>query len=243
MQLNVEVVLLYDSFPYAFEIWDLLGPTHPEYGDIEVIEGYKDRKLAFGTVASHLRNRGTEDLRIEFSGGCIEHGDIFDLQLGRLDLMQLVRDRDDAERWLEKLLKDERFVHARLYDHEYDHWQNAEDLGIYSAAGRDVAGLPLKSNGLPYPLTRQIVDTDANPSRWRLRRGYIESIGATMWLGSPFWKLSGANREALQSCDGVVMTDVGHGVTKVGTAHDVFRTADGLEGDLQKRMRMALFGS
>src|SRR5687767_8309870 len=111
MQLNVEVVLLYDSFPYAFEIWDLLGPTHPEYGDIEVIEGYKDRKLAFGTVASHLRNRGTEDLRIEFSGGCIEHGDIFDLQLGRLDLMQLVRDRDDAERWLEKLLKDERFVH------------------------------------------------------------------------------------------------------------------------------------
>jgi hypothetical protein len=122
-------------------------------------------------------------------------------------------------------------------------WQNAEDLGLYTSSGRDITGLPLKSNGLPYPLTQQIVDTDANPGRWRIRHGWIESIGATMWFGPEFWKLSSGNREALQSCDGVVMTDLDGGVTKVTTTQDVFRSADGMEGDLQKRMRRALFGT
>lgn len=243
MQLSLEVTLLYGGFSYAFEVWDLLGPTHPEYADIEVLVGPSERKLAFGALGSHLRNRGTADLSIQFLGGRIDHGDVSSLKFHRLDLMQVVRDLQDAERWVEKLLEDERFVQARVYDHEYDHWQNAEDLCIYSTAGRDAAGLPLKSNGLPHPLTMQIVDTDANPGRWRLRQGYIESIGATMWFGDRFWKVSGANREALQSCDGVVMTELAHGVTRVGTALDVFRSADRLEGDLQTRMRMALFSS
>lgn len=243
MQLSLEVTLLYGGFPYAFEIWDLLGPTHPEYAELEVLVGPKDRKLTFGALGSHLRNRGTEWLSLELLGGCIDHGDVDSLKFHRLDLMQVVRDLEDAERWVDKLLKDERFVQARLYDEEYDHWQNVEDLGIYKTAGRDTAGLPLKSNGFPYPLTRQIVDTDANPGRWRLRQGYIESIGATMWFGDQFWKISGASREGLQSCDGVVMTELAHGVTRVGTALDVFRSAEGPEGDLQRRMRMALFGS
>lgn len=243
MQLSLEVTLLHGSFPYAFEIWDLLGPTHPEYADIEVLAGPRERKLAFGALGSHLRNRGIEDLDVQLLGGRIDHGDVSSLKFHRLDLMQVVRDLEDAERWLEKLLKDERFVQARLYDDEYDHWQNAEDLGIYSSAGRDTAGLPKKSNGLPHPLTMQIVDIDANPGRWRLRQGYIESIGATMWFGEQFWSISGANHEALRSCHGVVVTELAHGVTRVGTTQDVFRNADGLEGELQKRMRMALFGN
>lgn len=242
MQLSLEVTLLYGGFPYAFEIWDLLGPTHPEYADLEVLLAPKERKLAFGAVGSHLRNRGTADLSMQLLGGRIEHGDVSSLEFHRLDLMQVVRDLEDAERWVDKLLQDERFVQARLYDHEYDHWQNAEDLTFYSTAGRSIAGLPLKSNGRPYPLTRQIVDIDANPGRWRLRRGYIESIGATMWLGEPFWRMSGAKRESIRSCHGVVMTELAHGVTRVGTSLDVFRSADGVEGDLQRMMRAALFG-
>ncbi len=88
---------------------------------------------------------------------------------------------------------------------------------FFAANGWDPTGLPMKSNGLPHPLTQQVVDTDANPGRWRLRRKYIESIGATMWFGPEFWTLSGANRAALQSCNGVVMTDIGSGVTKFTT--------------------------
>jgi hypothetical protein len=173
----------------------------------------------------------------------IQYGDIADLELSRLDLLGIVRDGADAQLWLANLLKDERMLQARLYDPVYDHWQNAEDLAVYAAAGRSTAGLPLKSNGFPFPLTQQIVDTDANPGRWRLRRGWIESVGACMWFGHRFWKISGANRAALQACEGVVMTDVGEGVTKVTTTHEVFRTAEGSEGELQVRMRAALYGT
>lgn len=44
-----------------------------------------------------------------------------------------------------------------------------------------------------------------------------------MWLGDQFWKISGANRTALQSCNGVVVTELPHVVTRIGTALDVFR--------------------
>jgi len=243
MQLSLEIALLYQSFSNAADVWEAVASTHPEFDKIKVMDGFEDKKLIYGSVDSYLRKTGADGLLIEMSEASIQHGNIADLELSRLDLIRLVRDADDAQRWLAKLLKDERMVHARLYDFEYDHWQNAEDLAVYAAAGRSTAGLPMKSNGLPFPLTQQIVNTDANPGRWRLRRGWIESVGATMWLGPQFWKKAGANYAALQSCDGVVMTDVGSGVTKVTTAQGVFRTADGCEGDLQKRMRAALYGT
>lgn len=243
MPLSVEIALLYESFPAAADVWDVVASTHPEFDEAEVVDGLEDKKLIYGSVGNYLRKTNADGLLIEMGEASIEHGNITDLELSRLDLIRLVRDPEDTERWLAKLLKDERMVQARLYDFEYDHWQNAEDLAVYAAAGRSTAGLPMKSNGYPFPLTQQIVDTDANPGRLRLRRGWIESVGATMWLGPQFWKISGANRAALQSCDGVVMTDVSNGVTKVTTAYDVFRTASGSEGELQKRMRAALYGT
>jgi len=241
MQLSLEVALLYESFPTAADVWEVVASTHPEFDKVKVVDGFEDKKLLYGSVGNYLRETGADGLLIEMAEASIRHGDIADLELGRLDLIRIVSDPQDAERWLAKLLKDERMVQARLYDFEYDRWQNAEDLSVYAAAGRSAAGLPMKSNGFPFPLTRQIVDTDANPGRWRLRRKFIESIGATMWFGPEFWALSGANPVALQSCDGVSVTDLGDGVTKVTTALEVFRSAEGMEGDLQNRMRKMLF--
>lgn len=243
MHFSLEIAVLYESFPTADEAWELVASTHPEFDEVEVVDGFEGQNLTYGGVGSYLRATGADGLMIEMSEGSIQHGDIANLELGRLDLIRVVRAPQDAERWLANLLRDDRMVQARLYDDEYDRWQNAEDLAIYSAAGRSAAGLPMKSNGLPFPLTQQVVDIDNNPGRWRLRRGWIESIGATMWFGRDFWKISGANRAALQACDGVVMTQIGNGVTKLTTAKDVFRTAEGIEGDLQRRMRAALFGA
>jgi hypothetical protein len=243
MPLSLEVALLYRSFPSAAELWTLVVSTQQEYEGAKVVNGFNGKKLAFGAVASSLLRTGANSFMIQLSGGSIEHGSIADLELDRLDIVRLVRDVEHAEQWLAKLLDDERLVQARLYDPEYDRWQNAEDLLIYEAEGRDATGLPRKSNGFPHPLTREIVDISGNPGRWTLRHGWIESIGATMWFGPAFWKSSGANRVALQSCEEVVMTDLGSGVTKVTTKYDVFRSAEGAEQDLQRRMRMALYGT
>lgn len=243
MQLSLEIALLYKSFSSASEVWELLASTHPDYDGLEVRDGFNARnKLRFGSVGSYLRDSRATRFLIEFSEARIKHGNIANLELARLDLIHLVRDAQDAEQWLAKLLNDRRMVQARLYDTEYDRRQNAEDLVVFAANGWDTTGLPMKSNGLPHPLTQQIVDTDGNPGRWRLRRRYIESIGGTLWLGPEFWKLSGATRESLEACDGLVVTDIGQGVTKVTTSQEVFRSAEGAEGDLQNRMRRALFG-
>ena len=93
--------------------------------------------------------------------------------------------------WVSPFLDELGFVQAWVSDVEYDHGQNASDPIEYTAVGRDYSHLPLKSNGLPFPLEQQVIDTSANPGRWTMRIGYIEAIGSTMWLGKNFWNAVG----------------------------------------------------
>src|SRR5262249_16020124 len=88
-------------------------------------------------------------------------------------------------------------ITGRIADAEYEFWQNAEDPLQYDAASRPYDHLPRISNGLPYPLEKQIIDTSRNPGRRVLRRGFVEAIGALMWLGKVFF-------ERVRSWDSVI---------------------------------------
>lgn len=73
----------------------------------------------------------------------------------------------------------------------YDYWQNAKDPAQYTRAGKPLPDLPMKSNGLPFPLEQQIFDTSRNPGRFVHREGYIEAIGSPMWFSDKFWAMLG----------------------------------------------------
>jgi len=125
--------------------------------------------------------------------------------------------------WVEPFLAIDGFVQAWLSDVDYDYWQNAKDPLQYQSAGRDYSNLPLKSNGLPPPLQQVEIDTSFNPGRWALKSGYVEAIGATMWLGMPFWERVGESRQnAVLSEKRLSVRSMGHGITQVVASEQCF---------------------
>ena len=93
----------------------------------------------------------------------------------------------------ETVADDPNFVQAHFVDKNYQYLQNIYDPIQFKALGLSMEGLPMKSNGLPFPLEQQIVDTSQNPGRYRLCQGYVEASAAYMWFGDLFWQITGAD--------------------------------------------------
>jgi|HubBroStandDraft_6_1064221.scaffolds.fasta_scaffold204092_2 hypothetical protein len=140
-----------------------------------------------------------------------------------------------------ELISKDGFISAWVVDSEYDHWQNAKDPLEYDAVGKPYGHLPLKSNGLPYPLKGQIIDTSSNSGRWLFHNSYIEAVAAVMWLGEPFWKLTGARKEDVLSSAWLQASNPLPTVIKIRAAEHSFTSDQGEEADIQKRLRALLF--
>lgn len=145
------------------------------------------------------------------------------------------------DEWMWQFMNHSNFVMAWVTDSEYDHWQNAQDPLEYTAVGKSYSHLRLKSNGLPYPVEQQIVDTSANPGRRRFRDGYIEAIGAVMWLGEPFWSLTGADEPEVAAAPWLRVSKPIPSVTKLQVGEQSFTSAEGECGELQRKLRDLLY--
>lgn len=146
------------------------------------------------------------------------------------------------DNWAAQFISDENFVMAWVMNVEYDHWQNAEDPLQYAAADKPYKHLAMKSNGLPYPMEQQVIDTANNPGRWRFRVGYIEAVGATMWFSDLFWRLAGTDKSSLLKTNWLRVTHPSATITKVQAADNCFLTAEGTIAELQRKLRVLLFG-
>jgi len=238
--LSVECVLRYKSFPRAADLWSLLATTHPERaGDMVDIGGDEIR-----LEDVHAEFLGTEgdDFSVEFAGGEIFFAQVANHKLARLELSNVVTSVADADSWLSALLVDPNFVQARLYDHDYSYWQNATDPIQYEGSGRSMAGLPMISNGLSYPMNQDIVDISGNPGRSVLRMGYIESVGAVMWLGEGLWKTLGRPTPEWKRIASLQVAGR-PGVTRVQAASQPFTSSSGAEAELQLALRQLIFGA
>lgn len=143
--------------------------------------------------------------------------------------------------WVSGFAGDADFVMAWVADVDYDHWQNAKDPQEYEAVGKSHAHLPLRSNGMPYPLDRTEIDTSRNPGSWRFGTGYIEAVGAVMWLGSSFWSLTGSNREELENVPWLKCFEPSPDVIRIQAADACFTTGEGEIGERQVQLRSLLF--
>lgn len=129
---------------------------------------------------------------------------------------------------------------ARLHNREYDYWQNADDPLEYETASRDMNGLPMRSNDLPPPLNKMLVDTSRNPGRRVLRQGYVEAIGHRMWLGPAYFaRVPRADRDAIVNAGWLQVTERENGILEVVASDEPF--TDDSTADIQDRLRRLLF--
>jgi len=240
MPLGLEITLDYMGIP-AVEAWGLFQESHPALlnGDRQV-DFYGDIHLA-GEMPNAIKQKGKPHFVVKVGDAELDYMPVggSNLQLGIVE--GCADGSNDAWAWAEPFTRSEKFRCARLYDHEYEYWQNAHDPLQYTAVGRSYAGLPMKSNGLPFPLEQQIIDTSQNPGRRVLRDGYVEAVGSVMWLGEPFWSLTGASKQAVLATDWLQCEPLPDGVLRVQAADAPFTTAEGAFGDLQDKLRSLLF--
>lgn len=176
-------------------------------------------------------------------------GEAYEFDLGRiknnhLDFLIIDhRGKHDflCDQWAMPFLGDHSFVMAWLADSNYQYWQNAYDPLQYKGENRPFEHLPMKSNGLPYPLEQTIIDTSSNPGRFVIRDGYYEAVGAVMWLGEPFWQLTGADREAVERADWLQVSHPTATVMRIQAAGECFKGEEGSSRELQVRLRSLLF--
>jgi hypothetical protein len=181
-------------------------------------------------------------------GGSVEAGGLL-LQVGHIPAMRqgfvLIEEKVSGAarawgKWVLPFLNEPDFVQAWISDVKYDHWQNASDPIEYTAVGREYSHLPLRSNGLPFPLEQQVIDTSKNPGRWAMRESYIEAIGSTMWLGRHFWRAVGKEPSSALDTAAFRVNYIGLDLVEVVAADQCF--CDQTTVDIQNKLRIALFG-
>jgi hypothetical protein len=199
---------------------------------------FRGQSLALGEIHNCLRSTPTS--AFDFAGRGFEFHLAF-VGNSRLDFLQIKTDSVPPvpwDAWAAQFIGLSGFVMAWVADCEYQHWQNVEDLTEYATAGKPFEQLPKKSNGLPYPLERTVVDTSENPGRRILCNGYIEAVGALMWLGEPFWPRTGADRKQVEDVAWLRVSNPTPAITRVQTAERCFTSATGV---LQVKLRSLLF--
>lgn len=237
MNLRLEVIFEYQAIP-ADEMWQAVVTGMPSTFPTNIQYELIDKSYALNDVSTAIKRRGKPHFGITCDVGEVQYGAVGNSYLSQLFLEEgLVKTNADAIAWMQTLALLPGFVHARAYEREYAYWQNADDPLQYQAAGRSMEGLPMKSNGLPYPLEQQIIDTSNNPGRRILRRGYVEAVGHLMWFGDRFWKIT---RQERRIPDWVEFRTRTAGVDFLTIRHSPFVEGDRSE-NLQDRVREFFF--
>ncbi|MDX1916131.1 MAG: hypothetical protein SFU55_11150 [Methylophilus sp.] len=243
MSLALEIVLNYKSFTCAGSAIKALISGHSSFQNLEVGVYSESLLMPINEAISLIERQSSPSTYLCNKNGNINYGDILTCQFSRIDVIGLIADEAEAELWLQGLLYDDRFIQARLFETEYDFWQNAQDPELYQCAGRSIEGLPIKPNGLPTPHGRLLIDISQNPGRWSLKRGYIESIGSPMWLSRQFFEMTNANPDMLIIFDWLDVTNINKRVIKLRNKNGLFISDRGDQALQQNTLRRILFGA
>jgi hypothetical protein len=146
----------------------------------------------------------------------------------------------DWNEWARRFLDEPGLMQARVVDIEFDYWQNAEDFLLYASKGRDYAGLPTKSNGLPPPVEQTIIDISANPGRRIIKNGYVEAVGREMWITQKMIEAQGGESalERIKAAGWSLHANL-NGVLHLNVDPEIF--TEGGDRTRQAQLRAAIF--
>lgn len=145
------------------------------------------------------------------------------------------------DKWVKKLSEGNIFVYAWRYDTEYIFWQNDTQIDTYQLMGKPYGHLPTRASGMPLPCAQIEIDTSRNPGRNVFKTGYVEAVGSTMWLGEDFFALTGANKEAIEASGWLKTSELKPGILKIQAQEACFTQSEGIEAELQNKMRDLLY--
>ncbi|WP_155632713.1 hypothetical protein [Burkholderia cepacia] len=222
-----------------FDAINILVDGMQEFG-IEATFVENGRHVSAASVVKRIKKKGAwghvETSELSFQYGVAASGDHCFIIIQE----KIANAAGDWGRWVVPFAALSGFVQAWIVDVEYNYWQNVKDPLEYEVANRDFSGLPMKSNGLPAPLDQLEVDTSKNPGRWILRAGYVEAIGATMWLSDLFWmKVGGEKKSRITSSGFIEVRDLENGVMEIQVQGGCFVSVE--TSDLQNRLREILY--
>jgi hypothetical protein len=219
----------------ALEKHDRLPKTWGYLGD-------KKKKIPTNRMLEKVGESERLGFVIESDGLQVRFGSVANYEHIFLSIEELRANAlNNGDRIVAALLGEPGFIQAWLADAEYSSWQNAEDILVYELEGKDYSHLPLTTRDLPPPLDQEIIDISGNPGRRILRTGYVEAVGATMWLGEPFWALVGEQRrDDILAAEWAETTQLENGVLRIQVAPDCFR--DESNKDIQVKLRRTLYG-
>ena len=172
MTLTVEIVLSFREVS-AGDVWTLLRESHRASIADTVPCDIDGRKTKVGDIANSISRSGLVHFDVELEHGNLMYGHVANAGISLVVVQKCVSDEADAETWVKPFRVLPSFRQARLYDNDYEHWQNAEDPLHYRAAGNSYKHLPMRSNGLPPPLEQMVIDISRNPGRRRIRQGFV----------------------------------------------------------------------
>ena len=237
---EVEIVFsegLYDSSP---DVWTRLEQQLNDFKGSEVNDGFTGEKMLLAKVSHYLKQNKSKSFFVELAGGSVEFSLVADKELCRLDIKNLANSLEMAHSLIAALTDEPAFVQARVYDAEYDRWQNAENITLFEVANVEHSHLPKKSNGLPFPLTQEVVDISNNPGRWVLRKGYIEAVGSPMWVSKSLLNSVGVDEKKLMNVDCFSVEDLGS-FLKIVACEQCFTADVGIQAERQVMLRKILF--
>jgi hypothetical protein len=192
-------------------------------------------------VSGHLKQRDRTTFHITGNGYEFDLGRVRNCDLDFLLVGYQGSEDFEWDIWANRFLANPTFVMAWVADKEYDFWQNAHDPLQYRARNQPYDHLPMKSNGLPYPLEQMDIDTSHNPGRCTLCRGYHEAIGHIMWFSTRFWSLTGTDCRQVEKQEQLSRSYPSTEILRIQASPHCFQTSEGESGKIQRSLRHLLF--
>ncbi|PWU05992.1 MAG: hypothetical protein C5B43_02445 [Verrucomicrobia bacterium] len=168
-------------------------------------------------------------------------GSVWSAEIQQLIITRQKKFEVNWDIWIENLSQYGIFVNAWKFNGEYTYWQNRRQIDSYKRENRPYEHLPMKESGDPLPLPQIVIDTSKNPGRNVFRKGYVEAVGSSMWLGDKFFALTGADKEKVMKVDWLEVEEIKPGIIKIKAQEECFTEFEGREAELQNKLRDLLY--
>lgn len=253
MALSIEIILTYNAFKEAYELWDMAGFTdalkefeglqYVSYNhtphSIKIENLNRSLKKSKEYYSFHVENPARAKNELVY----ISYLNPSSSNLGKLDIHKFDNLIKNRESWLKNIYSHESFIQCRVYNTEYSHIQNMRDIQSYELYGLKHDHLPKVNNGMPYPLNMDEIDTSCNPGNWIFRNGYLESVGSEMWLGKHFFNRLNLSVDDLKRVNWLELKELDNGVVYIKSYEYPFDSSEGEQKDIQEKLRHLLYSN
>lgn len=242
-KMSIEINFKCESFGSALEVWSYIDDWYKTLGHVSVKNDLTGTWLKSGDISSSLKRTTTNRFSYSVGDGAIFYNNSGSAngQIGKLLVHDLIGDTLEAELLLKHFFSDSRYTSARVFHRDYEFLQNETDIDYFIRKGLDYKHLPIKNNGLPFPLEKEIIDISTNPGMRLFNFEFIEVVGSTMWLSERFWEVTGTSKRKVLSSNLFDITELNN-IVKIIAQDKPFSDWKGEEGERQNQLRSLLFG-